>query len=73
VNIMGDGPLTKDELDQTVVEHRKWCAEHGAPKPAAKALPALTRRDKALLAGIAPVIHELEQQIAALQARASRN
>jgi hypothetical protein len=75
---MGDGPLTKEMLDAETREWRTWRAEVGAPvagpEPAAKSLPpapALSARDKGLLAGVAQVIHELEQRIDELQARVS--
>jgi hypothetical protein len=76
---MGDGALTKAQLDELTVEWRRWRAEMGEPVDApvsAKALPSeptLSSRDRALAQGfaqgIAPVIHELEKQVGKLQSR----
>jgi hypothetical protein len=72
---MGDGPLTKQMLDELTVEWRRWRAEVGAPvdaPTAAKSLPpsaALSSRDIGLVQGVAAVIHELEKQIVGLQSR----
>jgi hypothetical protein len=68
---MGE-PLTKDELDRANAEWLAWRKSIDAPTPATKALPsiaALTAREKALLAGIAPFIHELEKRIEVLEAQ----
>ena len=72
--MVDDVPLTKAQLDELTVSWRRWREEMGAPvdapKPAAKALPsALSTREKALLAGIAPIIHDLETQTTELRAR----
>jgi hypothetical protein len=76
---MGDGALTKAQLDEMTIEWRRWRQEVGMPisdTPVVKTMPSepmLSSRDRALAQGfaqgIAPTIHALEQQVSELQAR----
>ena len=80
---MGDGPLSKKELDQTTAAWRKDLAERGysvdaSKQPVAKGLPAvgLSARDKGLLQGVAESIapyleriEQLEQRVEELERR----
>jgi hypothetical protein len=75
---MGDGALTRAQLDELTIEWRRWRAEQGAPiepfnKAMGRAVPAGTTRDgalsthdKALIKGIAAALHD---EIEALKAR----
>ena len=71
---MGEGALTKEQLDAANAEWLAWRKERDAPvapKPAAKALrtaPALSQHDAALIKGIASAFHD---EIEALKARIS--
>jgi hypothetical protein len=75
---MGE-PLTKAELDRTTAAWREHCAASGYPvdtlAPAAKSFSAAEVKIhsaaliKAIMVGIAPVIHELEKQVGKLQSR----
>jgi hypothetical protein len=75
---MGDGALTKAQLDELTIEWRRWRAERGEPVepvPAAtksvRSESALSSHDKALLRGIASAFHDeieaLKMRIAELE------
>jgi hypothetical protein len=69
---MGDGALTKAQLDEVTAAWRRWRAERGEPVEhkamgrSAPAEPALSPHDMALLKGISSAFHD---EIEALKAR----
>jgi hypothetical protein len=74
---MGDGALTKQQLDELTAAWRADCAAAGYPvdtlAPVAKALTTEVKaRDRAIIeavmAAVAPFIHALEQRVAELEA-----
>jgi hypothetical protein len=70
---MGEGPLTKEQLDAENREWRERCAALGYPvevkSPTGVKVHNNTALIKAIMAGIAPHIIALEKQITALQTR----
>jgi hypothetical protein len=73
---MGDGALTKAQLDEFAAAWRADCAAAGyvdTLAPVAKGLSEVKVRDRAVIEAcmraVAPVIHALEQRVAELEAR----
>ena len=72
---MGDGALTKEQLDAEMAEWIAWRKERDAPKPAAKSVPASAARPRnavlidSIIKAVAPHVVALEKQVSELQMR----